>query len=154
MVARLAKGAGMKQLIEARRRLSDAGTLPAVLGAALDAFEAMFPVLHQQEDRAGPGFAAFALAAASAGSGRDAVAFAPSLPSAGPGLGDAVLSARPAEVTEAEAAGELAALAQALAERLEDAAAGAADPADRQACQDGARHAARITALLTGTADS
>jgi hypothetical protein len=113
----------------------------------------MLPVLHRQEDRAGPGFAAFALAAASAGSGRDAVAFAPSLPSAEPGLDDVILSARPAGVTESEAAGELAVLAQAPAGRLEDTAAGAADPADRQACQDGARHAARITALLTGTAD-
>lgn len=143
----------MQQLIEARRRLSDAGTLPAVLAAAFDAFEAMFPVLHRQEDKAGPGFASFALASASAGSGRDAVGFAPSLPYAGPGLDDAVLPARPAEVTESEAAAELAALAQSLAERLEGAAAGAADPADRQACQDGARYAARITALLAGTAD-
>jgi hypothetical protein len=124
-----------------------------VLAAALDAFEAMFPVLHQQEDRAGPGFAAFALAAASAGSGRDAVAFAPSLPSACLELDSAVLSAGPAEVTESDAARELAVLAQELAGRLEDAAAGAGDPADWQACKDGARHAARITALLTGTAD-
>jgi hypothetical protein len=62
--------------------------------------------------------------------------------------------AQPAGLDEAEAAAELAALAQMLASRLDQATAQAANPGDRQACQDGARYAATVSALLDGTAGS
>jgi hypothetical protein len=49
-------------------------------------------------------------------------------------------------------AADLGELALALADYLEDAAASAVDPDDHDACQDGARHAAAVSALLTGAA--
>ena len=139
-------------LAEVRRGLAQASGLPAVLSASFDAFAAMLALLREQEDRAGPGFAAFALAAASAANGRDAIAFAPSLPSAGPGHAtpaSKVLHASPPAVSVAAELGELA---RVLASYLEDAAASAVDPGDRKTCQDGARHATAVSALLTGTA--
>ena len=68
-----------------RIRVVRATNLPGILDAAYDAFEGMLLVIHSQEDRAGGGFAAFVMSAASAANGRDAVAAAPSLRPAAPG---------------------------------------------------------------------
>lgn len=137
-------------LAEIRRGLAQASGLPAMLSASLDAFEAMLTLLREQEDPPGPGFAAFALAAASAANGRDAIAFAPSPPPAGPGQVGPAPKVPHTSLPAATVAADLGELALALADYLEDAAASAVDPDDRDACQDGARHAAAVSALLTG----
>ena len=61
-------------------RLEQASDLPDILDAAYDAFEAMLPLIWGQADRIGGGFAAFVMSAGPAANGRDAVAYAPSLP--------------------------------------------------------------------------
>src|ERR1035441_7044629 len=73
-------GADMTFLISARDRLERAAGLAAVLDAAYDAFESMRLAFRVHEDPASGLFGAFVMAAASAADGRDAVAFAPSLP--------------------------------------------------------------------------
>lgn len=142
----------MQQLTEARRRLAQATGLPAMLTAALNAFEAMLPVIREQEDRAGPGFAAFVMSAVSVANGRDAIAFAPSLPKDAIGRVLPDQLAPDGRTTEAQAAAEVGELALFLARYLRDAAAQTAQPGDREACQDGARHAAAVAEMLTGTA--
>jgi hypothetical protein len=144
----------MHPLAEARRQLVEAAGLTAVLTAALGSFEAMRTEIHAQEDKAGPGFAAFALAGVSAAGGWHAIAAAPSLPPAVNWEDEPAPPAQPAALDEAEAAAELVALAQMLASRLDQATAQAANPGDRQACQDGARYAAAVSARLDRTAGS
>src|ERR1035438_8815383 len=72
--------ADMTFLISARDRLEQAAGPAAVLAAAYDAFEGMRLAFRVHEDPASGLFAAFVMAAASAADGRDAVAFAPSMP--------------------------------------------------------------------------
>ena len=143
----------MTPLAEARRQLVEAAGLSALLAAALGSFEVMRTEIHAQEDKTGPGFAAFALAGVSAAGGWHAIVAAPSLPPAVSGEDAPLPHATPA-LGEAEAAAELAGLAQMLASRLGHATAQAASPSDRQACLDGARHAAAVAALLGGSARS
>jgi hypothetical protein len=131
-------------------RLEQASDLRGVLDAAYAAFEAMLPVIWGQADRAGGGFAAFVMSAAPAANGRDAVAGAPSLPPAVPGGVPLAAGDPAAGVTEHEAAAVLTGLSQLLASRLADAAAWAADAADRAACAVAARHAGAIWSLLAG----
>jgi hypothetical protein len=140
----------MDRIAAVRARLEQANDLPGILDAAYAAFEGMLPVIHGQEDRAGGGFAAFVMSAASAANGRDAVAAAPSLvPAAPPGIpftaGDLAAGA-----SEEEAAAALALLSRLLARRLTDAAAWAPQAADRAACAVAARHACAIWSLLAG----
>jgi hypothetical protein len=139
----------MSQLAEGRRQLVEVVGLPALLAAALGSFEAMRTEIHEQEDKAGPGFAAFALASVSAAGGWHAIAAAPSL--AVSWAGEPARPTQPSGLDEAEAAAELARLALMLASSLERAAALATSPGDRSACQEGARHAAAVGALLDGT---
>lgn len=140
----------MNDIAAVRSRLEQASDLPGILDAAYEAFEGMLPVIHGQEDRAGGGFAAFVMSAASAANGRDAVASAPSLPPAAPGRTPPAIGDRATGVTEEEAAAVLAGLSQLLASRLADAATWAADAADRAACSVAARHAGVIWSLLAG----
>jgi hypothetical protein len=140
----------MNRIAAVRARLDQASDLPAILDAAYDAFEGMLPVIHGQEDRAGGGFAAFVMSAASAANGRDAVASAPSLPPAAPGSTSLADGDPPPGVTEQEAAAALAVLSGLLAGRLADASARAADAGDRAACAVAARHAGAIWSLLAG----
>ena len=70
----------------------------------------MLAVIHGQEDRAGAGFAAFVMSAASAANGRDAVAAAPSLPSAVAPGGLLAAGGLAADVSEDEAAAAVALL--------------------------------------------
>ena len=140
----------MDRIAAVRSRLGQAGDLPGILDAAYDAFEAMLPVIHGQEDRAGVGFAAFVMSAASAANGRDAVASAPSLPAAPSGRGWLADGDPPAGVSEPDAAAALAGLSQLLASRLADAASWAAGAADRAACAVAARHAGAIWSMLAG----
>ena len=103
-------------LAEIRRGLAQASGLPAMLSASLDAFEAMLTLLREQEDPPGPGFAAFALAAASAANGRDAIAFAPSPPPAGPGQVGPAPKVPHTSLPAATVAADLGELALALAD--------------------------------------
>jgi hypothetical protein len=95
-------------------------------------------------------FIPLVIAAASAADGRNAIAFAPSLP-------PHRLHPPPAREpslepgTVQEIAGRLAALSALLATRLADAATSALDPDDRTACADAACSARDIHALLAGT---
>jgi hypothetical protein len=140
----------MSDIAAVRARLERASDLPGVLDAAYDTFEAMLPVISGQEDRVGPGFAAFVMAGASAANGRDAVASAPSLPPAAPGSTAQAAGEPPVDITEDEAAAVLAGLSGLLARRLADAASWAARAADRTACADAARHAHAVWSLLAG----
>lgn len=138
----------MSRITIARTRLEAAAGLAATLDAAYDAFESILAVLRHHQDRCGPAFPAFVLAAAAAASGRDWIAEAVSLPPAAapprahadpPAAGDWV-----------NAAAEIAALGSALADRLELAAASADHPRDLAACRHSLSCAARISSLLAG----
>ena len=132
----------------ARDRVEQADNLAALLDVAHDAFEDMLLVIRVHEDPEDGMFIPLVMAAASAADGRDAIAFAPSLPprrlhpeTAGkeshePGSPRAI-------------AGKLAALSELLARRLTETARSAPISADRTACTDAARSARDIQALLT-----
>jgi hypothetical protein len=90
-------------------------------------------------------YPAFTFARGAAVSGRNAIAFAPSMPAdhAGP-----FENATPLKGDVYEVADTLADLASALSACLRKAAGIAGDASDRAACQDAARDADRITELL------
>ena len=140
----------MTFLISARDRLEQAAGLAAVLDAAYDAFESMRLAFRVHEDPASSLFAAFVMAAASAADGRDAVAFAPSMPprrrygAAGTGPGP------PGGDSSERFADEAARLSQLLGAWLARAAGSASDPGDRGACERAARCACEICDLLGG----
>lgn len=138
----------MNQITAARARLESAAGLAATLDAAYIAFETILAVLRHHQERSGPGFPAFVLAAAAAGNGRDWIAEAATLPPAGtsPRASDDL----PGGDDWRQAAAEIAALARALADRLNVAAADAAGPRDRVACRQSMSYAERISSLLAG----
>jgi hypothetical protein len=150
----------MDRIADARERLEQASGLPAVLGAAYDAFEDMLSVIEDLQDPGGGAFAAFVMSGASAASGRDAVAAAPSLPPPSQVSAEPPETASPADAgrpapglsaadaTAGDAAVGLAGLSQLLAGRLADAGAMTADAGDRAACAQAWRYAADICSLL------
>ena len=126
-------------------RLHKAASLPAILAAGFDTFEAIRGVARAYEDAAPELFAAFMTAADAAVGGRDALMFAPSLPDdgmqsdpAGPAAGHPV-----DEVTDA-----LAGLGALLHQRLTQATALATAPDDRSACEEAAKAAERVHHLM------
>jgi hypothetical protein len=146
----------MSCIAAARERLESAAGLAATLAAAYDAFDDMLPVLYGHAETEGGLLAAFVMSAAAAADGRDALAHAPSLPpyreTAQAGYCGETRDgghALPAETAD-DAADTMAALAGDLVARL-DAVASAAGARDREACQDAARTAQEIRALLAGT---
>ena len=138
----------MSPVLGPRERLQHATALTAVLEAAYDAFEQMLLAIRAHENPASGLFAAFVMTAASAADGRDAVAFAPSLPprpgTQAPGDGDG----EPAEENAEAIAESVAALSRLLAVRLAQAGSSAPDPGDRAACADAAWCAEHIYGLL------
>jgi hypothetical protein len=129
-------------------RLERATALTAVLDAAYDAFEQMLLAIRAHENPASGLFAAFVMTAASAADGRDAVAFAPSLPPRPDTQPPAGCNGeRTGESAEAVAEC-VAALSRLLAVRLAQARASAPDPGDRAACADAAWCAEYIYSLL------
>ena len=119
--------------------------MAAVIAAAHEGFVAVLTALRAQEDPDSAWFGEFVMAAASAADGRDALLFAPSMPTTlSPGT----------TVTDEEAAagiaGDIAALCGLAAVRLARAAGQAADPGDQAACERAARCAQRICELLAG----
>lgn len=142
----------MSVIASSLRQLQTASiSLPGLLSAALLAFEDMLSEIRLAQDPASPLFAGLTMAATAAADGRDAVLFAPSLPSSSACIG----VAEPEPATPFDAArsdiGELVALCLVLAGRLDVAAGSAAVPADRRACHDAARCARDIRDLIAGT---
>jgi hypothetical protein len=139
----------MSSIPAVRDRLERADSLPAVLDAAHDAFGSMLSAIRALEDPATALFIPLVMAAASAAEGRNALSFAPALPSR-------PLPAAPTRDESADAASvqartaSLAALGELLAARLTDAARDAPGRGDQAACRGAARSARDIHALLTG----
>ena len=137
----------MNQIGLIQQRLADAGSLPAVLAASWEIFELIAASASASPGESPEIYPAFTFARSSAVSGRNAVAFAPSMP---------VFSANtvhdpPKPTADAyEIADTLAGLASALSVRLRESAGLAADAADRSACENAASEAERIAWLLAG----
>src|SRR5215813_3839609 len=72
--------ADMTRIATAHDRVEQADDLAAMLNAAHSAFEDMLSVIRALEDPGHGMFIPLVMAAASAADGRDAIAFAPSLP--------------------------------------------------------------------------
>lgn len=137
----------VNQIELARQRLLEADSVPSLLAAGWDAFELVMAVAAVNADQSPDMFAAFTLARGAAVSGRNVIAFAPSMPAdyaAPPGRPE------PGPGNALDVADAVAELASTLSARLTDAAGLAADAADRTACESAARHAERIGVLLAG----
>ncbi len=136
----------MMRLTAARDQVQRASGLAALLDAACDVFEHILTAIGEHEDARGMTIP-FLLAATQAANGRDAVLFAPSLPSRRlhepPAPAAVQLSASSEAITTA--LGELSGL---LAIRLACAARQLHASGDRSACQDAARCARQIRDLL------
>jgi hypothetical protein len=135
----------VKQIVVATQRLLGADNLPDMLSACWDAFELVKAGSAASADRSADLYPAFTFARGAAVTGRNAIAFAPSMPP-----GDAVLLE--AQVPDASdvhgVADAMAGLASALSSRLRDAARLAVDPEDHAACVEAAGHAEQICGLL------
>jgi hypothetical protein len=140
----------MTRIISARDRLEQARDLSAILDAAYEAFEAMRLAFRAHEDPGTGLFASFVMAAAAAADGRDAVAFAPSLPP-GQSHGAPTAGEGRGQGQSAEGVAGAAGLSQVLAGSLMRAAGSASDPGDRAACEQAAASAHGICDLLGGT---
>jgi hypothetical protein len=127
-----------------RQRLADADSLPAVLATGWDAMELIAAVASASAGESPDMYPVFTLARGAAVTGRNVIAFAPSLPPPADAAHDVP---EPAGGTD-QIADALANLASALSMRLRQSAGRAADPADRCACEDAADEADRITRLL------
>jgi hypothetical protein len=137
-----------RELEGLRADLAGAASLVAVLRAGLAAFGAIEAIALAYEERDDRVCSWWAMAAAAAADGDDALAAAPSLPAT---------SGRPATVAAVDpdqAAGAIedtvASLAAQLAACLTGAAARSAQRGDRAACERAAAHARHISELLTG----
>jgi hypothetical protein len=127
-------------------RLRDARSLPVLLAASLDAFEAIRVIARSTEDMVPALFAAFMTAADAAVDGREAITIAPSLSSV-PNV--TVITSSPETGTGINTITDpLAALGALLDERLAHAADRALTSGDRAACQEAAEAGRRIHQLL------
>lgn len=139
----------MNRLARAHQRLQEAGDLAAVIAAAHEGFAAALTALRAHEDPDSAWFGEFVMAAASAADGRDALRFAPSMPTTlRPGT--TVADEKAAAGIAGSVAGDIAALCGLAAVRLARAAGQASDPGDQAACERAARCAQRICELLAG----
>ena len=134
----------MKQIELASQRLLGVDGMPGLLSAGWEIFELVIAVAAASADQSADMYPAFTFARGSAVSGRNAIAFAPSMPACyapsgalEPGTGDVY-----------QVADAVAGLASALSARLRDAAGHAADAGDCAACELAAGHADQISGLL------
>ena len=138
----------MKQIEMIEQRLGQADGVADVLAAGWESFEFIADVAAACAEQADDLYPAFMFARSAAVDGRNAIAFAPSMPAGG-----ALLSGEPdlpaGEVSEV--ADALAGLASALSARLQATARLAEDDGDRIACKSAARDADRIGVLLAGS---
>lgn len=136
----------MNQIELARQHVLDADSMPSLLAAGWAAFEVVMAVAGATADQSADMYPALTLARGMAAGGRNAVAFAPSMPvSYTPPPGN------PAPGTDDvdEVADALAELASDLGARLRGAAGLAADARDRTACEEAADYAQQICSLLS-----
>ena len=138
----------MADIADIRTRLLTATQPEELLTAALEAFTLALAVCHARQDPTDPRFTAFVMAAIHAAEGRDAIAFAPSLPA-----GSLAAQTEPGQGIDGNpesgfSATDLAELFAVLREELAQLAQTAIRPADRQACADGSRCARAIHRLL------
>ena len=127
-------------------RLRDARSLPELLAASFDAFEAIRVLARGSEDIAPSLFAAFMTAADAAVDGRQAITIAPSL---SPAPGGTLATSPPAAGADIDTITvALAALGALLDERLAHAADRALISGDRAACQEAAEAGRRIHQLM------
>jgi hypothetical protein len=132
--------------------LRRATSLPDLLAAGFDAFEVIRRLARQSQGKAPDLLAAFMSAATVAADGRDAIASAPALLSAG---SPARPGGRPGREPGPQAAADsIARLAAVLADRLDHAASLATTPRDWRACEDGAQAARQIYQLMAPAGDS
>lgn len=134
----------MRQIELARQRLLGADGVPSVLSAGWETFELVIAVAGVSADQSADMYPAFTFARGSAVSGRNAIAFAPSMPASYAPSG----TPEPVTGDAYQIADAVAGLASALSLRLRDAAGRAADAEDRAACEDAAGHADQIGSLL------
>jgi hypothetical protein len=140
------KVSDMPETNDIAERLRQAASLPEILAAGFDAFEAIRLTARDCQDRLPALFATFMTTADAAVDGREALTIAPSLPLDGgtsPGV------AMPTGPDAGQTADALAVLAALLRDRLTDAATHADLPGDRAACQDAAEAAGQICQLMT-----
>jgi hypothetical protein len=128
-----------------RQRVLHADGMARMLAAGWEAFEFVRSVAGANADRSADMYPAFTFARGAAVSGRNAIAFAPSMPADQAMLFE---EAAPLEGDAYEVADMLADLASALSARLRETAGVAGDAGDRTVCEDAARDADRITELL------
>ena len=136
----------MNQIEQVQQDLHAADGVPAVLSASWEAFELVQAVAAACADQAADMYPAFTFARGSAATGRNAIAFAPSMPA---GYAEPPAVTAPAAGDVYEVADAVARLASALGARLREAAGLAADAGDQAACEDAALEAEQISALLT-----
>jgi len=131
------------ELIE--QHLAEAVGVADVLAAGWEIFELIGDLAAAGAEQSVDLYPAFMFARSAAVDGRNAIAFAPSVPAGG-----AALSGRPVLRTDdvSEVADALAGLASALSMRLRAMARLAADDGDRVACENAAHDAERISELL------
>lgn len=135
----------MDQIKVTQQHLIDADGVSGVLSAGWRAFELLRVVTGASDGQAADMYPAFTFARGAAVSGRNTIAFAPSLPpdcALYPGISVAV--ARDVY----HLADALAELASVLSRRLREAAGFAAEAEDRIACESAASDAEQISRLL------
>jgi hypothetical protein len=126
-------------------QLRGACSLPELLAASFDAFEAIRVLARGSEDIVPSMFAAFMTAADAAVDGRQAITFAPSLSPV------SLVTTPPAAGADIDTVTvALAALGELLDERLAHAADRALIPGDRAACQEAAAAGRQIHQLMAG----
>lgn len=139
----------MKQIEMIEQHLGEAVGMTDVLAAGWEIFELIGDLAAACAEQSADLYPAFMFARSAAVDGRNAIAFAPSVPAVG-----AALSGRPVLWTDdvSEVADALAGLASALSLRLQATARLATDDGDRVACENAARDADRISELLARSA--
>jgi hypothetical protein len=140
----------MRQLTAAGDRLGQARDLAPLLDAAYDAFEEILAVISDHEDAADTPAVPLLLAATQTANARDAVLFAPSLPTRRLHQAQRV-GEEPERGSAHDITAAVAGLCRLLASRLAHTAGTAATAGDQAACQDAAHHAQAAHALLTGS---
>jgi hypothetical protein len=138
-------GSDVDQIERIRQHLTDADGVSGVLAASWQAFELVRAVTGANAGQAPDMYPAFTFARGAAVSGRNAIAFAPSLRADCAPWRDT-----PSLVTGDvyEVADAVAELAFVLSGRLREEAGLAADRGDRVACENAASDAERISRLL------
>jgi hypothetical protein len=141
----------VNQIELASQRLLGADGIPGLLSAGWEIFELVIAIAAASADQSADMYPAFTFARGSAVSGRNAIAFAPSMPAGYAPSG----TRHPAPGTPEPGTGDVyqvadavAGLASALSARLRDAAGHAADAGDCAACELAAGHADQISGLL------